>query len=71
MLSAETSNLGIFPNFHLISHHVAKGGQVAMLGWLKDRSMLTANNDNPTRSLSDEAAINDHLQVLDWLFLGQ
>jgi hypothetical protein len=40
-----------------------------VLGWLKDRSMLTTNNDNHARSLSHEAAINGHLQVLDWLFL--
>jgi hypothetical protein len=64
---AETNNLGIFPNFHSKAHHVEKGGQVAVLGWLKDRSMLTTNNGNHARSLSHEVAINGHLQDLDWL----
>jgi hypothetical protein len=63
---AETNNLGIFPNFHSKAHHVEKGGQV---GWLEDRSMLTTNNGNHAWFLSHEAAINGHLQVLDWLFL--
>jgi hypothetical protein len=52
----------------LIAHHAAKGGQVAVLDFVKDHSMLLTTSNSIARDcLCGEAANNGNLHVLDWL----